>query len=86
LPKSAKTRWKRHYEKIAVGAAPGDFPATCNASAFVGVVAGFWHISWIAGTGMLVSGLVAVGVHAAGYMDLKRDETPTAQERGGPAE
>jgi hypothetical protein len=54
--------------------------------AFVGVVAGFWHISWIAGTGMLVSGLVAVAVHAAGYMDLKRDETPTAQQRGGPAE
>jgi hypothetical protein len=81
LPKSAKTRWKRHYEKIAVAAAPriSRLPA-------IGVVAGFWHISWIAGTGMLVSGLVAVAVHAAGYVDLKRDETPTAQQRGGPAE
>ena len=29
--------------------------------AFVGVVAGFWHIWWIAGVGMLTSGLVAPG-------------------------
>jgi hypothetical protein len=26
--------------------------------AFVGVVAGFWHITWIAGVGMLAGGLV----------------------------
>src|SRR5512132_2712265 len=46
--------------------------------AFVGAVAGFWHISWIAGVGMLASGLMAVAVHAAGYLDLKRDQTLTA--------
>jgi hypothetical protein len=46
--------------------------------AFVGVVAGFWHISWIAGAGMLASGLMAVAVHAAGYLDLKWDQTPTS--------
>jgi hypothetical protein len=52
--------------------------------AFVGVVAGFWHISWIAGVGMLVSGLAAVAVHAAGYLGLKRDQAPTAQEARAP--
>ena len=50
--------------------------------AFVGVVAGFWHISWIAGVGMLAGGLAAVAVHAAGYLDLKRYQAPTAHEAG----
>jgi hypothetical protein len=40
--------------------------------AFVGVVAGFWHILWIAGVGMLVSGIVGVAVHSAGYWRLER--------------
>ena len=31
--------------------------------AFGGVVAGFWHILWIAGAGMLASGIAAVAVH-----------------------
>jgi hypothetical protein len=35
--------------------------ATAQASAFVGLVAGFWHIHWIAGVGVLVSALVAMG-------------------------
>jgi len=39
--------------------------------AFVGVVAAFWHILWIAGVGMLVSGIVGVAVHAAGYWRLE---------------
>jgi hypothetical protein len=34
-------------------------------SARICVVAGFWHIWWIAGVGMLTGGLVAVSVHAA---------------------
>jgi hypothetical protein len=54
--------------------------------AFVGVVAGFWHIWWIAGVGMLVSGLIAVAVHAAGYLDLQRDQTPTVQEARAPGD
>lgn len=54
--------------------------------AFVGVVAGFWHTSWIAGVGMLVSGLVAAAVHAAGWMGLKWEETPTALEARGPGD
>ena len=45
-----------------------------------GAVAGFWHIWWIAGVGMLAAGLVAVSVHAAGWMGLKPDQTPTGQE------
>jgi hypothetical protein len=47
--------------------------------AFVAVAAGFWHISWIAGVGMLTGGLMAVSVHAAGYLGLRPDQTPTAQ-------
>jgi O-antigen/teichoic acid export membrane protein len=39
--------------------------------AFVGVVAGFWHIMWAAGVAMLAAGLVAVGVHSAGYARLE---------------
>lgn len=40
-------------------------------SAFVGVVAGFWHILWVAGVAMLAAGVVAVGVHSAGYTRLE---------------
>lgn len=36
-------------------------------AAFVGIVAGFWHITPVAGVTFLVTGLVAVGVHAAGF-------------------
>jgi cobalamin synthase len=43
-------------------------------SAFVGVVAGFWHILWIAGVGILAAGLVGVAVHSAGYARLERDQ------------
>jgi hypothetical protein len=42
--------------------------------AFVGVVASFWHILWIAGVGMLAAGLVAVAVHSAGYARVERDQ------------
>jgi type IV secretory pathway TrbL component len=45
-------------------------------SAFVGVVAGFWHILWVAGASVVVTGLVAVGVHSAGYMRLEQDQAP----------
>jgi hypothetical protein len=36
-------------------------------AAFVGIVAGFWHIMWVAGVTVLVAGIVAVGVHSAGF-------------------
>jgi hypothetical protein len=35
---------------------------------------------------MLVSGLIAVAVHAAGYLDLQRDQTPTVQEARAPGD
>ena len=49
--------------------------------AFAGVVAGFWHILWIAGVAMLVSGLVGVAVHSVGYTRLEREPAVRA---GGP--
>jgi hypothetical protein len=54
--------------------------------ALVGVVAGLWHIWWIAGVGMLAGGLVALSVHAAGYLGLKPDPTPTAQRARVPGD
>ena len=44
--------------------------------AFVGVVAGFWHITWLAEVGILVSGFVAMLVHSAGYLRLERPARP----------
>ncbi len=40
-------------------------------SAFVGIVAGFWHIYWIAGVVMLVSALLGMGIHSAGFMSVE---------------
>lgn len=45
--------------------------AVAQLLAFVGVVAGFWHIMWIAGVGILVGGVVAMMVHSAGYFRLE---------------
>jgi hypothetical protein len=42
--------------------------------AFVGVVASFWHILWLAGVGMLAAGLAAVAVHSAGYARVERGQ------------
>jgi hypothetical protein len=43
------------------------------------VVAGFWHIHWIAGVGVLVSALAAVGVQSAGITRLELGERPAPQ-------
>jgi len=51
-------------------------------SAFVGVVAGFWHIVWIAGVAMLAFAIVAVGVHSAGYARLALDRKARAPDGG----
>jgi hypothetical protein len=48
--------------------------ATAQLCASVGLVAGFWHIHWIAGVGVLVSAIVAVGVHSAGFSRLELGE------------
>jgi cation transport ATPase len=44
---------------------------------FVGVVAAFWHITWVAGVTFLVVGLVAVGVHSAGFWRVESPRSPT---------
>ena len=58
--------------------------AIAQNSAFVGVVAGFWRILWVAGVGILVSGLAGVAVHTTAYMRLERDVEPASQEAGEP--
>ena len=45
--------------------------------AFIGVVAGFWHILWIAGVGVLTAGFAGVAVHSAGYARLERAQEPS---------
>jgi hypothetical protein len=45
-------------------------------AAFVGLVAGFWDITWVAGLTFLVAGLVAVGVHSAGYWRVESPRPP----------
>jgi hypothetical protein len=65
---------------VAVGPRPSRSPVTqaiAQLAAFVGMVAGFWHITWVAGVVMLVTGLVAVGVHSAGYVRLEVTRKPT---------
>jgi hypothetical protein len=55
--------------------------------AFVGLVAGFWHIHWIAGAGVLLSASVAVGVQSAGFTRLEakpaEEEPSEAKPSGG---
>jgi hypothetical protein len=45
----------------------------------LGVAAAFWHIVWIAGVGILASGLVAVAVHSAGFARLETTPEPPSQ-------
>jgi hypothetical protein len=49
-------------------------------AAFVGLVAGFWHITWVAGLTFLVTGFVALGVHSAGFW---RVESPHRSAASG---
>jgi hypothetical protein len=56
--------------------------AVAQSAAFVGIVAGFWHITWVAGVTFLVAGLVAVGIHSAGFWRLEQSQEPTSEDRG----
>jgi hypothetical protein len=47
--------------------------AIAQGSAFIGIAAAFWHISFIAGIVFLAVGCVAVGVHSSGYVQLEYD-------------
>ena len=51
--------------------------AIAQLAAFVGIVAAFWHITWVAGVTFLVVGLVAVGVHSAGFWRVESPRPPT---------
>lgn len=57
--------------------------AIAQGSAFLGLVAGFWHAHWTAGAVALGSSLIAVGVHSAGFTVLELQ--PSTAGRGGPA-
>jgi hypothetical protein len=60
--------------------------ATAQGAAFVGLVAGFWHIHWIAGVGVLVSAFVAMGVHSAGFTRLELGDPAGARGAAEAAE
>lgn len=49
--------------------------------AVLGVAAAFWHVSWLAGVALVVSALVGVLVHAAGYSRLEGLDTPPKAPR-----
>ena len=53
--------WLRQLNLIYSGLIGIGVVVVAQASAFTGVVAGFWHILWIAGVGMLAFGVVGVG-------------------------
>jgi hypothetical protein len=60
--------------------------AIAQLCAFIGLVAGFWHILWIAGVGVGAAALVGMGVHSAGYVRLERDQWLTPEEAEGPGD
>jgi hypothetical protein len=68
-------RRRRTSSRIVAGAR-----AVAQGAAFLGVVAGFWHVHWIAGAVVLGSSLVAVGVHSAGFTALEWQASKPAQE------
>jgi hypothetical protein len=47
-------------------------------AAFVGLVAAFWHITWVAGVTFLVAAFVALGVHSAGYWRVESPQDPAS--------
>jgi len=57
-------------------------------SSFVGVVAGFWHITWVAGVGVLAGVLLGTAVISVAYMrppqtQLSQQPTPRGSEAPG---
>jgi len=65
---------------VSVGQALGQF------AAFVGIVAGFWHIHWIAGVVTLASAVLAMGVHSAGFMSVETGAGALAKAGDGDSE
>jgi hypothetical protein len=50
-----------------------------QSAAFIGIVAAFWHITWVAGVVVLVSSMVAMGIHSAGWVRLAMPDLPTSK-------
>ena len=48
--------------------------------AVVGVVAAFWHLSWVAGVLIAVSSLVGLGTYFAYSKQLRKDNAPDRHE------
>jgi hypothetical protein len=68
-------RRRRSGSRIVAGAR-----AIAQGAAFLGLVAGFWHLDWIAGAVVLASSFVALGVHSAGFTALEWQPSEPAQE------
>jgi hypothetical protein len=54
--------------------------AVAQGAAFLGLVAGFWHLHWVAGAVVLGTSLIAVGVHSAGFSALELRPSGADQE------
>jgi hypothetical protein len=48
-----------------------------QSAALVGLVAGFWHIDWIAGVAFLAAAFVGLFVHSAGWWRLEGNQEPS---------
>jgi hypothetical protein len=57
--------------------------ATAYGSAFTGVIAGFWHMTPIAGTAALACSILGLAVHSSGYVRVERDGAKTAPDAEG---
>lgn len=45
-------------------------------AALTGIVAGFWHLTWVAGVTFLLAGVLAVGIHSAGWWRVESTRVP----------
>ena len=68
-------RHRRSKSRTVVGAR-----AIAQGAAFLGLVAGFWHLYWIAGVVILGTSLIALGVHSAGLTVLELQPLTPGQE------
>jgi hypothetical protein len=68
-------RRRRSSSRTVVGAR-----AIAQGAAFLGLVAGFWHLHWIAGVVILGTSLIALGVHSAGLTVLELQPSTLGHE------
>jgi hypothetical protein len=68
-------RRRRTSSRIVAGAR-----AVAQGAAFLGLVAGFWHLDWIAGALVVGRSLIAIGVHSAGFTALEFQPGPLDHE------